>query len=564
MARKSRRNPEETAKRKEAPLTKSEAVMTAAYVRLSSEAEDGDTIDTQRKLVESYISSDPLLRLYDVYIDNGYSGTNFNRPQFQKLMADARTGKVQCIVVKDLSRFGRNFLETSWYIETMLPKLNVRLIAINDHFDSSKKEDRESITVPVNNMVNEIYARDISKKICASNIARRESGNYTIEKCIFGYQVDKENNEFLVNPETAPVVQLIFRWYLAGLKRSEIAARLNTLGIMTPREYKYQTEFEGELPEKDYWRSSNLKHIITKEAYIGNRCLGMRLTRLYKNQPKEERLPREKWTVYEDDHEPLIALEDFEEASGRLHAMREERAAALRRNAKKYEDGRNLFSGLVYCRHCGKIMYHESGKNRNGRLHTERNSYVCKPHPERRKGLGCNLRVKDDFLEVIVTNQLQVMIDSVIDLDALVKSAQKSDQRASKLQRLESRIGVLNIKLSENENKTLKLYEDFSQELLDEEDYQKLHSKCRREHMRIESDLEAASKELLKMRKSLASFEKLSKSLRKQTEHIHLSRELVRQMIERIDVSEKHEVEITFRFRDVFEDVQNLIGEEEA
>ena len=192
MARKSRRAVEMPQEQivqeqiKELAATADDKLRTAAYVRLSVEHDDDDTIQNQAAYIKDYIEGHRELQLSGVYMDHGYSGTNFDRPEFSRLMLDVQSGLINCIVVKDLSRFGRNFLETGYYLEVLLPKLNVRLIAINDNYDSSREEDQENIAVPVKNMVNEMYAKDQSRKVSLANERARKLGTYTLEKAAYG------------------------------------------------------------------------------------------------------------------------------------------------------------------------------------------------------------------------------------------------------------------------------------------------------------------------------------------------------------------------------------------
>ena len=252
MARKSRRTnlvkPVETSVRVEQAT---EGLATGAYARLSVEKDDEGSIQTQITLIHNYIVEHPELRLTDTYVDNGYSGTDFDRPNFTRLMDDVRTGKIQCIVVKDLSRFGRDFLETGYYIETLLPKLNVRLISINDAFDSYREEDVNSISVPIKNMVNEMYAKDFSRKVSAYHDLHRKNGDVRLTRTVYGYQIDKEKNIYVPNADTAPVVKMIFRWFLMGYQTGQIAERLNMLDVMTPRNYKETIEKGRRLEKED-------------------------------------------------------------------------------------------------------------------------------------------------------------------------------------------------------------------------------------------------------------------------------------------------------------------------
>ena len=201
-------------------------------------------------------------------------------------MDDVRTGKIQCIIVKDLSRFGRNFIETGYYIETIFPCLNVRLISINDDFDSSREEDRNSMVVPIKNMINEMYAKDASKKRVLSFEMHSRRGDMKIAKSIYGYTVDKEENQLKVNAETAPIVQAIFRWYQMGRGTGDIVKRLKMLDIMTPFAYKATHEIEVEIPETDRWTGDRVKTILLNKAYIGSTVYGKRKTAKYRNMPE--------------------------------------------------------------------------------------------------------------------------------------------------------------------------------------------------------------------------------------------------------------------------------------
>ena len=236
MARKSRKN-RNVESNIQTVVKKENLLDTAAYIRLSVENggnETDETLVVQQMLVERFIEEHPDLRLEEVYIDNGFTGTNFERPGFMRLMEDVRSGKVQCIVVKDLSRFGRDYLETGYYLETILPKLNVRFIAITDDYDSSRKEDRENISVPIKNMVNAMYAKDMSKKILAAKEAQKRNGNITLSKVAFGYVRSEDKTRQVVDETVGPVVRMIFQWTLLGVSKREIADRLNLLGVATP------------------------------------------------------------------------------------------------------------------------------------------------------------------------------------------------------------------------------------------------------------------------------------------------------------------------------------------
>jgi DNA invertase Pin-like site-specific DNA recombinase len=298
MARKSRKVLMTAPIGPELPIIRTETrIATAAYARLSVDKEyKRDSIQTQISLIHDYIQERPELELLDTYIDNGYTGTDFDRPDFTRLMDDVRTGKIQCIVVKDLSRFGRDFLETGYYIETLLPRLNVRLIAINDEFDSSREEDVNSIAVPIKNLVNEMYAKDFSRKVTAYNDLHRERGDVKLLRSVYGYRRDAENNIYIVNPDTAPTVQMIFRWYLLGYTPGKIAERLNLMQVMTPLRYKMTVEKDETVDDSDAWNNGRVRDILRNTIYIGDLAWGRRRKTLFRNVP-EHKTPKEEWVV---------------------------------------------------------------------------------------------------------------------------------------------------------------------------------------------------------------------------------------------------------------------------
>lgn len=555
MARKSRRNNNKSEPTiMKTPVSAERRINTALYARLSSEQDDNDTILNQIDYLKDFISGKSDFEVYDIYSDHGFSGTNFDRPDFNRMMADVRAGKVQCIVIKDLSRFGRNFIETGYYIETLLPKLNVRLISINDNYDSSREQDRESISVPIRNMVNDFYAKDISRKICASNEIRRKSGNYTIEQSLYGYSVDKEGNAFTVNPDTAPVVQLIFRWYLSGVMGSEIARRLNYLGIMTPAEYKCIHETGAEYKQSKFWDSGKVLKVLSSDSYAGDRCLGVRPIALYKNQTKRERMPKEEWTIYEDDHPALVTRADL----ARAHAMLEEcrlsrrEAAIARQKMRKEREG--MFTSMVYCRHCGRLMHHEVLKYPGGKIKPEGNSYVCKGHMGMDSTEGCGARINTSYLQIVVGDQIRLFIQTVIEKDELIRKLMSQENNKNAIYRIRSKINSLVYKESQQSERIIKLYEDYSDGVLDKEDYLKLKSDYQKKQADLIKQIEGAEAELQKTEDNVRRLQRLSKELRSYIDNLDVTKELAQQFIEKIIV-DGNSVEIIFKFRDVYEDV---------
>lgn len=244
------------------------------YVRLSVEDSGrpgADTIETQRELIQSYIEAQPDLRLYDLYCDNGRTGTNFDRPEFERIMQDVRTGKVDCIVVKDLSRFGRNYREAGNYLERVFPLLDVRFIAVNDNFDTLTAErSQDAYIVPLKNIMNAVYSKDISRKILPALSTKQQNGDFIGSWAAYGYQKCADDRHRIEpDEETAPVVWDIFQWRLSGLSYQNIARKLNERGIPSPARYHYlKGDAKSERYANTLWNIYMVKRILSNDCDI--------------------------------------------------------------------------------------------------------------------------------------------------------------------------------------------------------------------------------------------------------------------------------------------------------
>lgn len=412
MARKSRRANIVQEKKEELHISTSiitrRQLATAAYARLSVDKEKNDeSIQNQIELLHQYIREHEEYSLVDTYVDDGYTGTDFDRPEFIRLMDDVRTGKIQCIIVKDLSRFGRNFIETGYYIETIFPCLNVRLISINDDFDSSREEDRNSMVVPIKNMINEMYAKDASKKRVLSFEMHSRRGDMKIAKSIYGYTVDKEENQLKVNAETAPIVQAIFRWYQMGRGTGDIVKRLKMLDIMTPFAYKATHEIEVEIPETDRWTGDRVKTILLNKAYIGSTVYGKRKTAKYRNMPEHHTDPSE-WIIHENTHEPIVAEPDFEEVQERWKKRSDFMKESVERGRSRWAGVEDSFPQKVKCMECGTTMTYMRYTNFGQSQGIRKGFYYCKEYDG--KPGYCRQKAHEDLLKITVMDQIHNMI----------------------------------------------------------------------------------------------------------------------------------------------------------
>ena len=424
MARKSRKN-RNVESNIQTVVKKENLLDTAAYIRLSVENggnETDETLVVQQMLVERFIEEHPDLRLEEVYIDNGFTGTNFERPGFMRLMEDVRSGKVQCIVVKDLSRFGRDYLETGYYLETILPKLNVRFIAITDDYDSSRKEDRENISVPIKNMVNAMYAKDMSKKILAAKEAQKRNGNITLSKVAFGYVRSEDKTRQVVDETVAPVVRMIFQWTLLGVSKREIADRLNLLGVATPGQKENRKIARVPL-EETKWNGGTVRKILENPTYTGDIVTGKLKQSLYKGVKQYHTVPEE-WDVQKDMHTPLVARDDYEElqeSREEIHKITKKRQSRCMKDREKYQDS---FPGMVRCGECGNVMYFRRYTHNYTTNEKMGSDYYCGNEQCSRNLIEGNL------LKILVMDQIQILIKSMCDRKLLLqkmKSATKEN-----------------------------------------------------------------------------------------------------------------------------------------
>jgi len=557
MARKSRKVlQKETQNYIPVAVSTEKKLATAAYARLSVEKEDDDSIHTQITLLKNYIAEQSDLELSDTYIDNGFTGTRFDRPDFVRMMDDVRCGKIQCIVVKDLSRFGRDFLETGYYIETLLPRLNVRLISINDDFDSFREGDINSIAIPIKNMVNELYAKDFSRKVTAYNDLHRERGDVKLLRSVYGYKRDAVNNIYVVNPDTAPIVQMIFRWYLLDVTTGQIAKRLNTMQVLTPLAYKAIVEKGEEFDQAgDAWNNGRVRDILRNTIYIGDLTWGKRRKTLFRNVP-EHKTPKVEWVICHNMHEPLIAKADFEEVQRRLDAM-----ADKLRSPKDYEyNPADPFPSKVYCLDCGKKMRYSKYcyGNRDGAF------YACGCREIGASSEHHNLwKVNADFLKIVVADQVNQLISWMCDRKKLVARLQAEFQKNNGVLKVQKRKLQLQMKAEQIEDKLTSLYENLAEGIINAEDYKIIKERYLYEKDTVREELQAAEAEQRQAEAQLDEFSELVSRLEQYMGQGGFNEALVRELVESIQISQNKGVEIRFACEDVIQQITEM-GKEVA
>ena len=329
--------------------------LVAEYMRLSREDGDkveSDSISNQRDLITDFLSHHDELKFVGEYVDDGYSGTNFERPAFKRLMEDVKAGKVNCIIVKDLSRFGRNYIETGRYLEKVFPFMGVRFISIIDNYDSAGEDnDADRIIIPFKNLINDSYCRDISMKIRSQLDVKRKNGKFIGSFACYGYCKDpKDNNHLIIDPFAADIVRQIFDLKLSGYNSQRIAEMLNEMGVLPPAEYKrskgmnYDCGFKaGNNPK---WAVVSINRILTNEIYTGTMVQGLNSKINYKIKQSRP-VPKEDWIRVSGTHEPIVSRETFDKV---------QRLLLVDTRTSPEESAVYLFSGLVVCGDCGQNM----------------------------------------------------------------------------------------------------------------------------------------------------------------------------------------------------------------
>lgn len=339
---------------------------TGIYVRLSVEdngGEEKDSIQNQREYLEEYVNRNhDDLQLAQVYVDNGTSGTNFDREGWQKMMDDIKAGEIQCIVVKDFSRMGRNYIEVGNYLEKVFPFLGVRVISVNDSFDSRKQPaDGNMLMNSLANIVNDYYAKDISRKVVQARKIMQENGEYTGGVCSYGYKKsDADKRKLCVDPETGVVVKKIFQWRIQGKSNAWIANSLNELAIPSPGLYRYMDGNQAYRKSSNAkWNISHISGILKNPVYLGHLVQGKSKRSYFKENGKKRRLPEKDWIIIKNTHEAFVTQEQFDIVADMAKESHTRYREQKKANAEIPHMG-NILCSKIYCGQCGRRMSRRS------------------------------------------------------------------------------------------------------------------------------------------------------------------------------------------------------------
>lgn len=518
---------------------------TCGYVRLSREdgdKEESNSVTGQKDLIRDYLCRHPELRECDMKVDDGYTGSNFDRPAFQEMMAAVKAGKINCIVVKDLSRFGRDHLDVGEYMERIFPFLGVRFIAINDNYDSEHRNvESDELIIPFKNLINEAYCRDTSVKIRSQLEIKRKRGDFIGSFAVFGYQRDAEDRHRLVVDDfAADVVRDIFRWKLEGISAGDIADRLNKSGIPTPMDYKqkqgmrYKTSFR--VKEDSVWSAGMILRILKNPVYTGTLEQGRVTTPNYKVK-KLLNKPREAWAVVENCHEAIIDRFDFESV---------QKVLALDTRTSVSGQAVDLLSGMVFCGECGASMVRKavpSGKKKYV-------YYVCSAHKNEKTCSPHSLR--DVTLKEIVLEALQHHIQEVIDLSELLSLTDVAWLKKASIQKLRGRLEKKQEEIDRCQKLLCSLYENLADGIIDQEEYRELKRTYSRRRANAEEQADGIRAEMTQAMANSENSCAWMEQFRKHKGITELDRALVVTLIERILIYQGRRVEIVYRWQNEF------------
>lgn len=534
----------------------------AIYLRLSKEDDDlscssgakseSNSISNQRKLIYDFMKLHPELELYDEYKDDGKSGSNFDRAEFQRMMKDIEAGKVNCVVVKDQSRFGRDYIDVGKYKEKIFPKLGVRFITINEGYDSLSATSSDDLAFTINSFVYDFYIRDISTKIRTNLTAKKQNGEYAGAFVAYGYVKDSnDKSKLVVDQFAADVVRDIFRWKIEGLSPQNIAVRLNELGIPSPAEYKklsgsnYKTSFQTS--SKAVWSHVSVRRILKNEIYLGVMIQGKRTTPNYKTKTVVTKAESE-WLRVEGTHEAIISVRDFELVQELLRDDTHCRAGDVTVP---------VYAGRIYCGDCGATAVRKTVSYAGKRYVY----YVCNAN-KHDKTVCSRHSIREDILGQVIYQTVRHQIDLLLDVDKALRQFENLSWEKHKLKQLDASIEIQEEVVRKNNTLRLGIYEDLRAGLLDKSEYESLKKELAERIAEATAAIEKLNKEKREILDGVSKQQSWIEQFRQYENVTELTRPMVIHLIERINIFEDSNIEIVFRHRNQIEEILRFISEQ--
>lgn len=514
-----------------------------AYYRLSKEDGDkaeSDSILNQRALIREFLKEHPDIHLYKERVDDGFSGVNFERPSFQEMLSDIHSGKINCVIVKDLSRFGRNYIETGRYIEKIFPLLGVRFIAINDNIDTIyDRRSYEEIWIPFKNLMNDAYCRDISIKVRSHLDMKRKTGQYIGSFAPYGYKKSTENkNKLIIDERAACIIRKIFQWKIEGMSSFRIADKLNELGIPTPMEYKrennknFQCSFHTKLNPK--WVANEINRILQNEVYTGVLLQGKTFSISYKLKKRITREERD-WIRYENSHEPIISKEAFELVKFLLDT--DTRVAPN-------EQTLYLFSGLAKCGYCRGNMTKKTIP-----IHQKKYNYLVCIENKNKNGCQNKKQISLEKFKEVILKIINLHVKRLFELNQTLKLISKIQKRDYFLEELQNIIIEKEVEIEKKYHYIDEVYEDYKGKVITKEEYLDLKNFFEFKILILKKEVQALKEEIKKQSKEKEDRIKNADQMVEYQGFKELTRELLLRLVKEIRIYDKNRIKIDFKFQ---------------
>ena len=528
----------------------------AMYLRLSQDDEkydkdfkaESNSISNQRLQIQDYIDKNEEMELAGEYVDDGYSGINFERPAFKEMMEDVITGSINCIVVKDLSRFGRDYIDSGRYLQRVFPSLDIRFIALNDNYDSfTASETEKNLVIPFKNFINDNYCRDTSAKVRSVCKVKRKQGQFISNYAPYGYEKDEEDkHKIVIDKEVEYVVRKIFSMKLEGYSSYSIAKHLNDNGIPSPMEHKkakgirYKTGFSTKAVAK--WDTPAVNRILTNEVYIGTLQQGKREKINYKLD-KVVSKDKSDWIEIEDNHEAIIDPHDFEIVQKLLKCDIK---------AKTVGEKADLFSGLLFCKDCNAQMTKKVDK----RGKTPTVYYICSSY---NKGQDCSRHsIKQEELQRTVLEMIRHYIQYLGEYESVSEKIKEMEVSYELFQKIDKRQEYTKKSKAKFELLKSSLYQDLKEGIIAEEEFYDMREFYTNRIIESELILEKQSKEIARLYKKSLGNQNFLADIKKYQNIGTLERGLLVRLVDKIYVSEDKKIEIQFNYDETIDILDKL------
>lgn len=518
----------------------------ALYLRLSKEDGDkteSDSISNQRALITNFVKSMPEICICSERIDDGFSGVDFNRPAFHLMMEDIKAGRINCIIVKDLSRFGRNYIEAGRYIERIFPFLGVRFIAINDGYDSANtKTQSDDIIIPFKNLVNDLYCRDISIKIRSQLDIKRKQGQFVGPFAVYGYMKSKEDkNQLVIDPFASKIVKDIFIWKLEGFSQQVIADKLNEIGELSPLEYKrflgikFSTSFQ--VNSKAKWTAVAVSRILKNPIYAGHLVQGKESTPNYKIKQRIMK-PEDKWIRVEHTHEPIISQEVFDLVN-----------SVLAQDTRVTPGGKVVypFSGLIFCADCKSSMVRKVVPA-GGKKYAY---YYCSKN---KAGDGCTTHcLSENALEKAVLSAVQKHIVFFLDMERYLQCIDSLPMQQEKVRKMDAQLMMKQEEMERYKNLKVSIYEDLKSGIIDTDEYKEFKEIYGKKYEEAQRAAERLKQDIALLLAGKGADSIWLETFKKNLNITQLSRNVIVTLIKRINIYSGGQVEILFQYQNELE-----------